>query len=166
MSALPGMSKTTGSWTIIWKAVFTGTLMDFDVDFNSNLSGWGTSVSGQQNGTDNLVFQDGGRSHSGSSASVIAGGATWPATFATYTKNAAGYYFMVRRDNSTGKITLTWLGPEGSQYIVTTNSAIPMTQASFFHIYVNSGSFKYHKGALVDPSGTASFSDWDAAYDP
>ena len=84
--------------------------------------------------------------------------------------NMAGFYLTVRRDNATGCITITFRGTlQGSdtaEYTVITASSIAMNNPSYWHMYVNSGSFKWYKGALVDPAGTATFADWDQAFDP
>jgi hypothetical protein len=161
------MNKTAGPWQIIMKGTFSGSLFDFDLNFNSTLTGWGAgTASGQQGGTDFLVFQDGSRSHTGSSASVIASSATWPSNLRVYMPNTEGFYLVVKR-NSDGKITIQFFMYDGTLlYQVVTLSTISMTNASYFHMYVNSGSFKWYKGALVDPAGTATIGDWDCAFDP
>ena len=167
LNNLPYINKTAGPWQIIMKGQFTGSLFDFDLNFNSTLSGWGSGTSGQQHGADYLVFQDGGRSHSGSSANVIAGSATWQSNLRVYMPNQEGFYLTIKRDSASGRITIQFLMYDGAlAYSVTTLNAIPMTNAAYFHMYVNSGAFKWYKGALVDPAGTATFADWDQAFDP
>ena len=72
----------------------------------------------------------------------------------------------IKRDASNGKLTVTFWKYDGTPvYFLTTINAIPQTNAAYWHMYVNSGSFKWLKGALCDPAGTATFADWDAAYD-
>lgn len=167
LNNLPNLNKTSSSWQIIMKGQFTGSLFDFDLNFNSTLSGWGTGTSGQQGGTDFLVFQDGGRSHSGSSPNVVASSATWQSNLRVYMPNSEGFYLTIQRNAASGKITVSFYMYDGTLlYSVQTLNAIPLTNAAYFHMYVNSGAFKWYKGALVDPAGTATIGEWDTAFDP